>query len=132
RVLQLGLPVDLDGARDVAAVICGGVLVDLDEDDVVCVEVLLGPVGRDQGGLATHECSLSQGTSFWAGRVDTRVGVYTTLRRTRPEGTDHGSAMGLRRPTRRKKTAQTHRSGAPLPRAVTKARCAAAPSGAAT
>ena len=54
RVLQVGLPVELDGAGDVAGVVGGGVLVDLDEDDARGVEVLLGPVGRDECGVATH------------------------------------------------------------------------------
>ena len=53
-VLQVGLPVELDGARDVAAVVGGGVLVDLDEDDAVVVEVLLDPVGGDERGFAAH------------------------------------------------------------------------------
>jgi len=59
-VLQLGLPVDAHGAGDVPAVVGGGVLVDLDEHDAGRLDVLLGPVGRDQGGFATHGCSLSQ------------------------------------------------------------------------
>ena len=40
RVLQVGLPVQLDRAGDVAAVVGAGVLVDLDEDDVGRVEIL--------------------------------------------------------------------------------------------
>ena len=64
RVLQLGLPVELDGAGDVAAVVGGGVLVDLDEDRVGGVEVLLGPVGTDQGVLAAHVCCSSGACGF--------------------------------------------------------------------
>jgi hypothetical protein len=44
-VLQVGAPVQLDRAGDVAAVIGGGVLVDLDEDDVRGVKIALSPVG---------------------------------------------------------------------------------------
>ena len=54
RVLQLGLPVDADRARDVATLVRGGVLVDLDEHHPGCVEVVLGPVGGYQDVLAAH------------------------------------------------------------------------------
>jgi len=54
RVLQLGGPVDLHGAGEVAAVVGGGVLVDLDEDDAFRAEILLGPVGGDEHVLAAH------------------------------------------------------------------------------
>ena len=54
RVLQVGLPVQLDGAGDVAAVVGAGVLVDLDEDGVRRVEIALGPVGGDQDVGACH------------------------------------------------------------------------------
>jgi hypothetical protein len=53
-VLQFGLPVELDGAADVAAVVGRGVLVDLDEDDARGVQVLLGPVGRDEHVCTAH------------------------------------------------------------------------------
>jgi hypothetical protein len=45
RVLEVGLPVQLDRAGDVTGLVGGGVLVDLDEDGVGGVEVLLCPVG---------------------------------------------------------------------------------------
>ena len=48
RVLEVFLPVDLDGAPDVAPVVGSGVLVDLDQDDAVVVEMALDPVGVDQ------------------------------------------------------------------------------------
>ena len=54
RVLQIGAPVQLDRAGDVAAVVGAGVLVDLDEDDVGGVEIALGPVGGDQDVGACH------------------------------------------------------------------------------
>ena len=54
RVLQLGGPVDLHGAGEVAPVVGGGVFVDLDEDDPVGAQVLLRPVGGDQDVLAAH------------------------------------------------------------------------------
>ena len=57
RVLQVRLPVDLDGAGDVAAVVGGGVLVDLDEDHVLGAEVLLGPVGGDEYVFPAHAAS---------------------------------------------------------------------------
>ena len=45
---------DLDGALDVAAVVGGGVLVDLDQDDAVVVEMALDPVGVDKYRVTTH------------------------------------------------------------------------------
>ena len=53
-VLQVGGPVELDGALDVALVVRRGVLVDLDQDDAVVLEVLLDPLGGDECGLAAH------------------------------------------------------------------------------
>jgi hypothetical protein len=47
-VLQVGGPVELDGALDVALVVGGGVLVDLDKDDAGGVEVVLDPLGGDE------------------------------------------------------------------------------------
>ena len=58
-VLQVGRPVELDGARDVALVVGGGVLVDLDEDDPGVVEMLLDPLGGDESGVAAHWFNLS-------------------------------------------------------------------------
>ena len=54
RVLQIGTPVQLHRAGDVAAVVGAGVFVDLDEDDVVGIEIALGPVGGDQDVGACH------------------------------------------------------------------------------
>ena len=48
---QLAGPVPADGARDVALLVGRGVDVDLDEADVRVVEVVLRPVGVDEGGL---------------------------------------------------------------------------------
>ena len=53
-VLEVGGPVELDGSPDVALVVGGGVLVDLDEDDAVGVEVVLDPLGGDERVLAAH------------------------------------------------------------------------------
>ncbi len=53
-VLQIGTPVQLHGPGDVAAVVGAGVLVDLDEDDVIGIEIALGPVGGDQDVGACH------------------------------------------------------------------------------
>ena len=53
-ILQVGLPVQLDGARQVAGVVGGGVLVDLDEDQPGGGQVLLGPFGGHEGLLAAH------------------------------------------------------------------------------
>ena len=47
-VLELGLPVEADGAGDVAGVVGLGVDVDLDEADAGVAEVLLDPVGVDE------------------------------------------------------------------------------------
>ena len=52
RVLQVLLPVEADRAPDVVLVVGGGVLVDLDEDDLRVVEVGLDPVGVDEDALA--------------------------------------------------------------------------------
>ena len=57
-VLQVGLPVELDGAGDMAAVVGGGVLVDLDEDHARGVQVFFGPIGRDEHVSAAHGGSL--------------------------------------------------------------------------
>ena len=46
RVLQVGLPVQLDGALEVAAVVGAGVLVDLDEDEAGLAEVAPRPSRR--------------------------------------------------------------------------------------
>jgi hypothetical protein len=56
-VLQLGLPIDLDGALDVPTVVGRGVFVDLDEHRVIGVEVLLGPIGRNEYVFPTHAVS---------------------------------------------------------------------------
>ena len=53
-VLEVGRPVELDGSLDVALVVGRGVLVDLDEDDLVVVEVVLDPLGGDERVLAAH------------------------------------------------------------------------------
>ena len=53
-VLEVGRPVELDRSLDVALVVGGGVLVDLDEDDLVVVEVVLDPLGGDESVLAAH------------------------------------------------------------------------------
>jgi hypothetical protein len=55
RVGQLVDPADLDGAGDVATVVGGGPFVDLDEDNAVGSDILLGSAGRDQDVLAVHE-----------------------------------------------------------------------------
>src|SRR5207248_11308176 len=60
RVLQVLLPVQLHGAGKVAAVVGGGVLVDLDEDHAGPVEVLFGPVGRHEYRVATHGLPLDE------------------------------------------------------------------------
>ncbi len=54
RVLQIGTPVQLHRAGDVAVVVGAGVFVDLDEDHVVGIEIALGPVGGDQDVGACH------------------------------------------------------------------------------
>ena len=54
RVLQVLLPVELDRPGDVAAVVRGGVFVDLDQHDVVVAAVLFDPVGVDEYFLPAH------------------------------------------------------------------------------
>ena len=61
RVLQLGLPVELHRAGDVALVVCAGVFVDLDEDDAGLTEILLGPVGSDEHVRSAHAGDLLSG-----------------------------------------------------------------------
>ena len=56
-VLQVLLPVQLYGTADVALVVRGGVLVDLDQDGVRVVELGLDPVGVDEYVGSAHECS---------------------------------------------------------------------------
>ena len=53
-VLQIGTPVQLYCAGDVTVVVSADVFVDLDEDDVVGIEIALGPVGGDQDVGACH------------------------------------------------------------------------------
>ncbi len=48
RVVELGVPVDLDGAGDVAGLVEQHVLVGLDHDEAGGVEALGEPRGRDQ------------------------------------------------------------------------------------
>ena len=47
-VVQLGVPVDLDRAGDVAGVVEQHVLVGLDDDEALVAEVLGQPLGGDQ------------------------------------------------------------------------------------
>ncbi len=53
-VLQVGRPVELDRALDVALVVRSGVLVDLDQHHLRVVEVVRHPLGGDKGVLAGH------------------------------------------------------------------------------
>jgi hypothetical protein len=53
-VLQVLLPVQLDGTLEVAAVVGAGVLVDLDEDETGGTQVFLGPVCGDEHIVAAH------------------------------------------------------------------------------
>jgi hypothetical protein len=59
RVLEVLLPIELDGPWDVTTVVSRGVLVHLNEDRAGGAEILLGPVGGDERGVATHSCSLA-------------------------------------------------------------------------
>src|SRR5690606_20589155 len=54
RILQLVLPVELHGTRDVPAVVGGRVLVDLGEHHTRGVEVLLGPLDGDKHVFTAH------------------------------------------------------------------------------
>jgi hypothetical protein len=58
-VLQIGTPVQLHRPGDVTMVVSLGVFVDLDEDDVVDIEIALGPVSGDQDVGACHAGILS-------------------------------------------------------------------------
>ena len=60
-VLEVGRPVELDGALDVALVVGRGVLVDLDQDDARGVEVVRHPLGGDERVVAGHVWCLSVG-----------------------------------------------------------------------
>ena len=53
-VLQVLAPVQPDGAFDMATVVGAGVLVDLDEHGLGCIEILLCPIGGDQDVGASH------------------------------------------------------------------------------
>ena len=46
-ILQILLPVQLDRTRDVAAVVCGGVFIDLDKNNVLVAGMLGDPVCVD-------------------------------------------------------------------------------------
>ena len=79
-VLEVGGPVELDGALDVALVVGGRVLVDLDEDDLRVVEMVLHPLGGDESGVAAHWF-----TFLYAG---SRRGVWSAGGRTLEEQVD--------------------------------------------
>ena len=66
-VLEVGGPVELDRALDVALVVGGGVLVDLDEDDLRVIEMVLHPLGGDECGVAAHGAYLSRAPGPGAG-----------------------------------------------------------------
>ena len=51
-VLEVGLPVEADRARDVGLGVQRGVLVDLDDADRVVVEVVLDPLRVDRTSFA--------------------------------------------------------------------------------
>ncbi len=57
RVLQLGLPVEFHRAGDMASVVGGHILVDLDEHHIRIIEVLVGPGGVDKRVLTAHPCA---------------------------------------------------------------------------
>ncbi|MBW3561163.1 MAG: hypothetical protein KY437_01555, partial [Actinobacteria bacterium] len=62
RVLEVVLPVEPDSTGDVAGVVEAGVLVDIGEHHPVGLEVLLGPVGRDERiGVGRHGGLLAGG-----------------------------------------------------------------------
>ncbi|COV96716.1 Uncharacterised protein [Mycobacterium tuberculosis] len=54
RILQVGAPVQLDRAGNMVTVICTGVLVHFDENDLRRVQIALSPVGGDQDIAACH------------------------------------------------------------------------------
>jgi hypothetical protein len=57
RILQIFLPVQLDGAWDVTPVIGGGVFIDLDENDVLITGMFGDPISVDEYFLPAHVVS---------------------------------------------------------------------------
>ena len=101
RILEILLPIQLDRAGDVAAVIGGGVFVHLDQDDSVVGGVVGNPVGVDENFLPAHDRDLScvRGT-----RGERRTeGGDGSAARGRPAATwGRRRATSVRRPTQRR------------------------------
>src|SRR3954452_2088620 len=102
--VQVGVPVPADGPTDVALLVGGCVLVDLDQTDVGGVEMLLQPLGR-------HECIGVRVVGHWA-LLERCRWVERTCRSFRrgPDSTDgtgssrrrsRGTAFGSLSPPRR-------------------------------
>ena len=83
RVLQVGLPVDLDRAGDVATVVRRGVLVDLDQHHVRCRLRAPRPSRRRRVPLA---CSCP--VLLWVGDVDGGISGAQTRRGACAQGCD--------------------------------------------
>jgi Predicted hydrolases or acyltransferases (alpha/beta hydrolase superfamily) len=56
-VLELGLPIETDGAGNVAGVIGFGIDVNFDQLDAWCVKILFDPIGRDEDVRMCVACS---------------------------------------------------------------------------
>src|SRR4029453_10481401 len=56
-ILQILLPIQLDRASDVTTVVCSGVFVDLDKDDVLVAGMLGDPITVDEYFLPAHVVS---------------------------------------------------------------------------
>ena len=101
-VLQVGLPVELDRALDVALVVGRGVLVDLDQDDAGGVEVVLHPLGGDERVVAGHVWCLSVGgddgyvasASGGAGRDPTDEQVHLAAQAEPEDGVEQRGHQG--------------------------------------
>ena len=112
RVLQIGLPVDPDGVRDVALLVRGGVLVDLDQDHRRVLEVRLHPVGVDEHVVAAHEKEFLSGRTDGCGSHDgtcggRRAGAVARSTDENRAGTARNQSWGQRLPaTRQRSTAR--------------------------
>src|SRR6185312_1692271 len=88
RVLQVLLPVELDGVADMPLVVGAGVLVHLDQDHAWVVEVGFHPVSVHQDVRTAHAATSLSGSGgaapCWRGRIR-RISTYISQPRHRPK-----------------------------------------------
>ena len=84
-VVQLGGPVPADCAGDVSLGVCFGVDVDLDQRDVGVSEVVLDPLGCNDGSGCATDSDIFHLSYFGTGWCQTRVRVGYPVRGAPPQ-----------------------------------------------